>query len=74
MSYINVVQYLWNFAQSKYPKFEVFNSKNKKSGQQSGFQKVWKILLLSPSFQGSDELTKLKIDDRNRIVEVVDGQ
>jgi hypothetical protein len=30
---------------SKELKFEVSNSKNKKSGQQSGFQKVWKILL-----------------------------
>ena len=30
---------------SKYLKFEASNLKNKKSGQQSGFQKVWKILL-----------------------------
>ena len=31
---------------SKSPQFEVSNSKNKQSGQQSFFQKVWKILLL----------------------------
>ena len=30
---------------SKYPKFEVSNSLNKKLGQQCSFQKVWKILL-----------------------------
>ena len=31
---------------SKQLKFEVFNLKNKKSGQLSGFQKVRKILLI----------------------------
>ena len=31
---------------SNHPKFEVSNSEKKKFGEQSGFQKVWKILLL----------------------------
>ena len=52
MSYINVVQSCWNFAQLK----EIKNSQNlksltlknkKKLGQQSGFQKVWNILLVN---------------------------
>ena len=35
---------------SKQLKFEVSNLNNKKSGQLSGFQKVWKILLVFLSF------------------------
>ena len=47
MSNINVVQSCFNFSRLKEIKkiskqFEVSNSKNKKSGQQFSFQKVWK--------------------------------
>ena len=42
---------------SKELKFEVSSTKNKKLGQQSGFQKVWKILL--------SKQTNAKADDSN---------
>ena len=52
MSNIKFVQSCWNFAQlrkikkiSKWLKFEVLSSINKKFGQQCTFQNVWKILL-----------------------------
>ena len=47
-SLFNLAQTLHTLATlkiNKCSKFEVSNSKNKKSGQLSGFQKVWKILL-----------------------------
>ena len=54
MSNINVVQNLTETVKgnqkiSRQSKFEVSNSKIKKSGQQCTFQKVWKILLLTSS-------------------------
>ena len=36
------------------PKFEVFNSKNKDLVQQSSFQKVWKIALLTTTWIGHE--------------------